>query len=71
MSDSIERGLGRIEGKVDQLLTQFSNHADEDDERFKDVTSQLEGLRLWRATVIGGSLALSAMGGILARLLLG
>lgn len=62
---AIERGLGRIEGKMDILLTQFANHALDDKANFDTIDRRMSSLErrytwfagVWAGIVfIGGSL---------------
>lgn len=41
---SIERSLGRVEGKLDVLLEKFASHADEDASSFGKIHERLNGL---------------------------
>ncbi len=45
MSDEVQRSLGRIEGKLDALVSTMTSHATNDDVRFANITVQLEDLK--------------------------
>lgn len=40
----IQRGLGRVEGKLDQIIVGMDNHENRDQIRFSDVAKQIEEL---------------------------
>lgn len=47
----VQRGLGRVEGKVDQILLGMDAHENRDQTRFTDVARQIEELAK-RQTII-------------------
>lgn len=65
LDDSVERTLGRIEGKLDAVLAQAEQHETLDNTRFGEVFNRLGGMERWQAKVVGISLALGAIGGAL------
>ena len=42
MADSLEKALGRIEGKLDQVIDGFKEHREDDTRRFGEVFKRLE-----------------------------
>lgn len=40
----IQRGLGRVEGKLDQIISGMSSHEADDKYRFEEVHKELHGL---------------------------
>ena len=57
MSDA-ERAIGRLEGKMDQVL-----------ERIVVIENKVESLRLWRASILGMAGVIGAMAGYFSRFL--
>ena len=42
MSDDVPQALGRIEGKLDQVIDSFKEHRDDDKRRFSEVFGVLD-----------------------------
>lgn len=42
MSDEINRMLGQIDGKLDQVISTFNRHQDDDIRHFKEVCDRLD-----------------------------
>lgn len=42
MSDGVEQLLGRIDGKLDQVIASFKEHREDDTRRFAEVNDRLE-----------------------------
>ena len=74
MSDDVQRMLGQIDGKLDQVIESFKEHREDDNRRFTEVHARLDehaedinkakgakGVLLW---LIGGGAA--AIGGLVA-----
>ena len=62
MSDSIERSLGRIEGKQDMILDKLSVH----DKRLNDSDSRHEDHDRFKNKIYGIVLAIGATSGVIA-----
>jgi len=74
VSDDVQRMLGQIDGKLDQVIETFREHREDDKRRFGEVFGRLDeqsadinkakgakGMLLW---LIGGGAA--AIGGLMA-----
>lgn len=74
MSDELNRMLGQIDGKLDQVIETFKEHREDDKRRFGEVYARLDGhdkdinqakgaknLFIWLVT--GGA---AAIGGVVA-----
>lgn len=74
MSDDIQRMLGQIDGKLDQVIETFKEHREDDKRRFTEVHARIDehaedinkakgakGMLVW---LVGGGAA--AIGGIVA-----
>ena len=67
MTDSMERSLGRLEGKVDSILaSQSVTQASLD--RLESRTSAMER---WKAQMMGGAAVAGFLGGFIVRLVFG
>lgn len=44
MSDELNRMLGQIDGKLDQVIESFKEHREDDKRRFGEVYGRLDGL---------------------------
>lgn len=67
MTDSMERSLGRLEGKVDSILaSQAESKASLD--RLESRTATLER---WRSQMLGGAAVAGFVGGIIVKLVAG
>ena len=51
MSDNFDRDLGRVEGKLDSLILQLTEHIKKDEEAWKKMT-ELEGKMMWAAGIM-------------------
>lgn len=73
MADEISQALGRIEGKLDQVIDAAREHRDDDKRRFKEVFDVLDqhatdinkakgakGVIVWMAGAIGAVTAAAA-----------
>lgn len=61
MSENIERSLGRIEGLLTKLDTNFEAHLKSDTERFKDADTRIKSLETARAWTIGAGATVSVL----------
>lgn len=64
MTDSIERSLGRLEGKVDGIIN-TQQEAKESLDRLENRTSTLER---WRSQMLGGAAVAGFVAGLVARM---
>jgi len=62
MDNEILLALGRLEGKVDSLITRQAVH----DEELNKHDSRIRELEQSKSVVLGGATALGAMAGLLA-----
>lgn len=66
MADDVSQMLGRIEGKLDQVVKSFDRHIDDDVRRFTEIHKKLDeqaedinkakgakGVIVWMAGVVG------------------
>lgn len=67
MTDSVERSLGRLEGKLDGLVAS-QKQANEALDRLENRTSTLER---WRSQMLGGAAVAGFVSGIIAKLVFG
>ena len=51
MADNFDRDLGRVEGKLDSLILQLTEHIKKDEEAWKKMT-ELEGKMMWAAGIM-------------------
>jgi hypothetical protein len=63
MSDDIQRSLGRVEGKIDQLLDELGRHFADDTKQFQDIDNRLASVEknVWYGS--GVAAALTAIAG--------
>lgn len=63
----IQRGLGRVEGKLDQIISGMSTHESYDKDRFSDVHGEIAKLdkrtsglerKIWYANGVAASIVL-------------
>lgn len=66
MTDSIERTLGRLEGKMDSVLESLR----EGREVMETLESRTAVLERWQSRVLGGALVAGFVSGIVAKVLL-
>lgn len=66
MTDSLERALGRLEGKVDQILAGQAAH----DERLTRADERLTRVERWQSKIAGGIALAAFMIGLVVRALL-
>jgi archaellum component FlaC len=67
MTDSIERSLGRLEGKVDGIIN-TQQEAKESLDRLENRTSTLER---WRSQMLGGAAVAGFVASLIARAIFG
>lgn len=64
MADEVQRALGRIEGKLDSVLTDRA----EDQKRLNNHSNRIKSLELWRSWTIGACAAVGALWAIFSTL---
>ena len=73
MSDDLNRMLGQIDGKLDQVISTFQEHREDDKRRFTEVHKTLDdhsedinkakgakGALLWAAGLVAGVVSFAA-----------
>lgn len=61
MTDDVQRSLGRIEGKLDQMLANQLAHDEDDKKRFDNYSRRIGSLERSRAAVWGAVVAVKAV----------
>lgn len=59
MTDDLNRSLGRVEGKIDQLLDELSRHFEDDKGKFQKIDTRLSTVEknVWYGSGVAATVA--------------